>query len=71
MAPLVGLAKRFAISPEQGADTLVYLASSPEVAGVSGEYFAKRRIEVPSAAARDEAAARRLWRISEELLARP
>ena len=70
MAPLVGLAKMLAISPQQGADTLVYLASSPEVAGVSGEYFAKRRIEVPSAAARNDAAARRLWQISEELLAR-
>jgi NAD(P)-dependent dehydrogenase (short-subunit alcohol dehydrogenase family) len=69
-ATFAGLAKWFAISPEQGADTLVYLASSPEVAGISGEYFTKRRIEVPSAAARDDAAAQRLWRISEELLAR-
>jgi NAD(P)-dependent dehydrogenase (short-subunit alcohol dehydrogenase family) len=35
----VRLARVFAISPEKGAETIVYLVSSPEVAGVSGEYF--------------------------------
>jgi NAD(P)-dependent dehydrogenase (short-subunit alcohol dehydrogenase family) len=69
-AAFAGVAKRFAISPEQGADTLVYLASSVEVAKVSGQYFAKRKAEAPSAAARDDASARRLWEISETLLAR-
>ena len=59
--------RRFAISPEAGADTIVYLVSSPEVAGVSGEYFAKRRIATPSAAARDDAAARLLWEKSEAI----
>ena len=53
------------ISAEQGADTIVYLASSPEVASTTGAYFAKRRIVEPSAAARDEEAARRLWQASE------
>jgi NAD(P)-dependent dehydrogenase (short-subunit alcohol dehydrogenase family) len=63
-----GLAKRlFAISPDQGADTLVFLASSPDVAGVSGEYFVKRKPTKPSAAAREAAAARLLWARSEEL----
>jgi NAD(P)-dependent dehydrogenase (short-subunit alcohol dehydrogenase family) len=63
-----GLAKRFAaISPEQGADTLVHLASAPEAAEVSGEYFVKRRPAKPSAAARDNAAAGRLWEASEEI----
>ncbi len=61
------LAKLFAISPEKGADTLVYLVSSPEVAAVSGEYFAKRKIEKPSAAARDDASARLLWEKSEAI----
>jgi len=70
VAAFAGLAKRFAISPEQGADTLVYLVSSPEVEGVSGEYFAKRRIVAPSPAARDDAAARLLWEESEKLMAR-
>ena len=55
------------ISAEQGADTIVYLASSPEVASTTGAYFAKRRIVEPSAAARDDAAARRLWQASESL----
>jgi len=63
-----GVAKRLAaISPEQGADTLVYLASAPEAAGVSGEYFVKRKPAKPSAAARDKAAASRLWEASEEI----
>lgn len=52
----------FAISPEKGADTLVYLAASPDVAAVSGEYFEKRRPVVPSSEARDDPAARKLWR---------
>ncbi len=64
---LFPLFKRFAISPEAGADTIVYLASSPEVATVSGEYFEKRRIRKPSAAARDDAAARMLWVKSEAI----
>ena len=64
---LFPLIKRFAISPEAGADTIVYLASSPEVATASGEYFAKRKVCKPSAAARDDAAARSLWEKSEAI----
>lgn len=68
----VGLAKRlFALSPEQGAETIVYLASSPEVEGVSGGYFDKCRLRQPSAAARDDAAARRLWEESARLAGLP
>ena len=61
------LVKLLAISPEAGADTIVYLASSPEVATVSGEYFAKRKITKASAAARDDVAARTLWEKSEAI----
>ena len=61
------LFKLAAIAPERGADTLVYLASSPDVADVTGEYFDKRRIAQPSPAARDDSAARRLWEASERL----
>jgi NAD(P)-dependent dehydrogenase (short-subunit alcohol dehydrogenase family) len=61
LAVAVWIAKRFAISPEKGARTLVYLASSPEVANVSGDYFIKSRRVSPSAAAADDPAARRLW----------
>jgi NAD(P)-dependent dehydrogenase (short-subunit alcohol dehydrogenase family) len=68
-APVFKLLKRFAISPQQGADTLVWLASSPDVEGVSGQYFARRQPGRLSHAAQDNAAARRLWEISEKLAA--
>jgi NAD(P)-dependent dehydrogenase (short-subunit alcohol dehydrogenase family) len=55
------VAKRFALSPQQGAETLVYLASSPEVAGVTGTYFHKCRPATPTREAQDDEAARRLW----------
>jgi NAD(P)-dependent dehydrogenase (short-subunit alcohol dehydrogenase family) len=57
----IGIAKRFALTPEQGAETLVYLASSPDVATVTGEYFHKCRSATPSHEAQDDAKARRLW----------
>ncbi len=53
--------KVFAISPEKGAETMVYLASSPEVANVNGGYFYKCRPVAPTKEAQDDAAARRLW----------
>jgi hypothetical protein len=56
-----------AITPEQGAETSIYLASSPEVAGVSGAYFDKKKAVKPANQANDEAAARRLWAESERL----
>ena len=62
------LGRPLAISPEKGARTSVYLASSPDVAGTSGAYFYKCRDKQPSAAARDDEAARRLWAVSEELV---
>ena len=58
---IVRMAKMFAISPEKGADTIVYLASSPEVAHVSGGYFYKCRPATPSKEAQDDAVAKRLW----------
>ena len=64
---LMPLARMLAITPVEGADTLVYLASSPEVANVTGAYFVKRKSVEPSAAARDDAAARKLWEASEAL----
>jgi NAD(P)-dependent dehydrogenase (short-subunit alcohol dehydrogenase family) len=60
----------FSISPEEGARTVVYLAASPEVEGVTGEYFVEEKVAVSSAAARDEPAARRLWEVSESLTRR-
>jgi NAD(P)-dependent dehydrogenase (short-subunit alcohol dehydrogenase family) len=59
------IAKRlFGISPQRGAETSVYLATSPEVAGKSGGYYEKCALATPSARAYDDAAALRLWRES-------
>ncbi len=61
------LAMLFAARPEPGADTIVHLASSPEVEGVSGRYFYNSREIAPSPAAQDDAVAARLWRESEKI----
>ncbi len=63
--------KLFAISPEKGAETIVHLASSPEVSGVNGAYFYQSRQIAPSKEAQDDAAARRLWEESERLAGFP
>lgn len=61
--------KPFVLTPEKGARTSVYLASSPAVAGVTGRYFVKCRPKAPTRAAQDPEAARRLWEVSEQLVA--
>jgi len=66
---LFPIAKLFALSPQKGAETIVYLASSPEVANASGLYYVKREPTTPSPEARDDAAAARLWAESETILA--
>lgn len=57
----------FWTSPEQGARTSIYLASSPDVAGVTGKYFVKSAEARSSKASVDAEAAARLWKVSEEL----
>ena len=57
----------FALSPEEGADNTIYLASSPEVAGVTGKYFVKREPAQSSPISYDEETAKKLWEISEDL----
>jgi NAD(P)-dependent dehydrogenase (short-subunit alcohol dehydrogenase family) len=64
---LLPVLRLFFISPEQGADTIIYLASSPEVEKTTGEYFVKRKITAPSVAAQDDATAKNLWEASETL----
>lgn len=64
---LTRVAKLFAISPAQGADTIIYLASSPEVAQTSGQYFYRRQAAKTSAAAQDDRAALALWQRSAAL----
>jgi len=56
-----------AISPEEGAQTIIYLASSPQVAGVTGEYFYECKPTTPTAEARNDEDARKLWEISESI----
>lgn len=57
----VRIAKLFAISPERGARTLIWLATASEVATISGGYFDKCRLTAPSHDAENDDAARRLW----------
>jgi NAD(P)-dependent dehydrogenase (short-subunit alcohol dehydrogenase family) len=61
LALAVRFGKLFAISPERGAETIVYLASSPDVGQSSGGYYYKCRPAMPTAGARDDVAAKRLW----------
>ncbi|HSU15467.1 SDR family oxidoreductase [Longimicrobium sp.] len=66
--PPIRLFRRWLRTPEQGAATAVYLAASPEVAGISGEYFVDERPVPVPAPAHDDEAARRLWEISERMV---
>jgi len=61
------LARPFARTPEQGADTAVHLCASPEVEGVTGGYFVDRRRRWPKRFAQRDEDARRLWEVSEHL----
>lgn len=61
---LMGL---FALTPEQGADTLIYLSSSPDVASITGKYFIKRKVINSSPLSYDKDLARQLWQVSEKL----
>jgi retinol dehydrogenase 12 len=64
LAIAVRISKLLAISPEKGARTLIWLATSPEVANVNGGYFAKCRLTAPSHDAENDAATRQLWDVS-------
>jgi NAD(P)-dependent dehydrogenase (short-subunit alcohol dehydrogenase family) len=68
---LFALAGPFMLTPEKGARTQIWLASSPEVQGVTGKYFAKCKEKRPSARALDEATQKRLWDATATLLGNP
>ncbi|GAA5873634.1 hypothetical protein JCM8547_002663 [Rhodosporidiobolus lusitaniae] len=61
------LAAPFSSSPEQGADTLVWLATAPEAGKLKGEFVSKRRIIQPQKQGRDDKLAEELWALSERL----
>ncbi|MGZ3430115.1 MAG: SDR family oxidoreductase, partial [Polyangia bacterium] len=65
---LFALAGPFMLTPEKGARTQIWLASSPEVQGVTGKYFAKCKEKKPSPRALDEATQKRLWDVTAALL---
>jgi NAD(P)-dependent dehydrogenase (short-subunit alcohol dehydrogenase family) len=65
----VRLGRPFMKGPARGADTSIYLASSPEVEGVSGKYFVNRRQARSNDESYDATVATRLWKVSEELTA--
>ena len=67
MSHIVRLAKFFAISPARGAQTIVYLSSSPDAAKTTGQYFYESIAAVPSWAAQDDRTASLLWQRSAAL----
>ena len=66
-AAFIRILQLAAISPEEGAQTIIYLASSPVVKGVTGQYFIKQQVVRSSQVSYDRAAAERLWQISAEM----
>ncbi len=67
MRLMVGVMQPFMISPKKGAETPIFLASSPEVDGVTGCYFKKKEPCPTSPASYDQVMARELWALSEKL----
>ena len=66
--PLIkGVVSLFTLTPTQGADNTIYLASSPDVEGVTGKYFVKRAAVPSSPPSYDKDLAKRLWEVSEKL----
>jgi len=62
-----GFGKLFFKNPEKGAETSIYLASSPEVEGITGKYYIKKEQKESSKESYNEEYARRLWEISATL----
>ncbi|MHB8628627.1 MAG: SDR family oxidoreductase [Aggregatilineales bacterium] len=67
MALAVKLFGLFALSPEQGAQTIIWLASSPEVEGITGQYFAKKHPIKSAAQTYDPEVQEKLWQVSEQM----
>ncbi|HEV8582033.1 MAG TPA: SDR family oxidoreductase [Thermoanaerobaculia bacterium] len=67
--PIINIVWRpFFISPQKGAATIVQLAARPELEGVTGKYFEEGRLVAPSAPAQDETLAKRLWKVSADMV---
>lgn len=68
LAPAAGLKMSPPLTPEQGAETQIWLASSPDVEGITGKYFSRKRETKSSKESHDEKVAKRLWDVSAELV---
>ena len=64
------LSKPFLLTAEQGAQTTLYLATSPQVEGVNGKYFVKSQEKASSSRSYDQSVGSRLWDVTEQLVAR-
>jgi len=68
MSNLIKIAQRFAArTPEQGAETMIYLSSSPDVKGVTGKYWSNKKSSKSSAISYDRDQQQRLWEVSEDI----
>jgi NAD(P)-dependent dehydrogenase (short-subunit alcohol dehydrogenase family) len=65
--PLKWIMGFFSLTPAQGADNSIYLASAPDVEGITGKYFVKREAVQSAPISYDEKVTRRLWELSESL----
>ena len=65
---LVAMMRPFMASPDRGADTPVYLASSPDAEGVTGQYFAKQKPKRSNPTSYDQATTAHLWNVSADLV---
>ena len=70
MAWVVKLLRPFMITVEQGAQNELYLATSPELEGVSGKYFVEQQEKRFARSSYDQELAHHLWKVSEQLVAR-
>jgi NAD(P)-dependent dehydrogenase (short-subunit alcohol dehydrogenase family) len=71
LRPLLAVARLFMLSAEKGADTIVFLAASPDVSAETGGYYERNRKVPPSAVARNDAVASELWTRSAALAGLP
>jgi NAD(P)-dependent dehydrogenase (short-subunit alcohol dehydrogenase family) len=63
----IWLGSPFMINAQEGAETSIFVASSPEVAGITGKYFVKKKEKRSSKRSYDQTAAKRLWEVSSKL----
>ena len=68
MAPIVFVVRPFMRSARKGADTVVYLASSSAVEGLSGGYYSNRKVKTSNQSSYDGEITTRLWRVSADLV---